>query len=85
MIASLLCPDECCPAYVWPILETHIQDHTNKHAQNEQPNVIANAATWGLHMGLSANTRYQLLGGLDSVSEAVSSELGVVRSVGCLY
>mmetsp|Transcript_27654 Transcript_27654/g.74841 ORF Transcript_27654/g.74841 Transcript_27654/m.74841 type:complete len:348 (+) Transcript_27654:42-1085(+) len=39
----------------------------NFKAQNEQPNVIANAATWGLHMGISANLRYQLLGGLDSI------------------
>lgn len=39
--------------------------------QNEQPNVWANAATWGLHMGISSNLRYQMLGGLDPVMAKV--------------
>lgn len=33
--------------------------------QNEAPNVILNALTWGLHMGVSSNLRYQVLNGLD--------------------
>uniref|UniRef100_A0A7S0S1J2 Uncharacterized protein n=1 Tax=Chlamydomonas leiostraca TaxID=1034604 RepID=A0A7S0S1J2_9CHLO len=33
---------------------------------NEQPNVVFNAATWALHMGLSSNARYQTLGALDT-------------------
>ena len=34
---------------------------------NEPPNIIYNAGTWGLHMGLSANLRYQVLGGTDRI------------------
>ncbi|GLC40582.1 hypothetical protein PLESTB_000042300 [Pleodorina starrii] len=33
--------------------------------QNEPPNVIYNAFTWAVHMGVSSNLRYQTLGGLD--------------------
>lgn len=33
--------------------------------QNKAPNVAMNALAWGAHMGISANTRYQLLYGLD--------------------
>lgn len=33
--------------------------------QNEAPNVVLNALTWGLHMGVSSNLRYQVLNGLD--------------------
>lgn len=36
--------------------------------QNDPPNVILNAACWGLHMGASANIRYQVLGGADQVN-----------------
>ena len=35
--------------------------------QNKAPNVAMNALAWGAHMGLSANTRYQILYGLDTV------------------
>ncbi|KAF6258155.1 hypothetical protein COO60DRAFT_1152802 [Scenedesmus sp. NREL 46B-D3] len=34
---------------------------------NEPPSVLGNAACWALHMGVSSNLRYQLLGGADSV------------------
>ncbi|GAX76058.1 hypothetical protein CEUSTIGMA_g3501.t1 [Chlamydomonas eustigma] len=34
---------------------------------NEPPNIIYNAGTWALHMGLSSNLRYQVLGGSDQV------------------
>ncbi|KAJ9513836.1 hypothetical protein QJQ45_020916 [Haematococcus lacustris] len=37
---------------------------------NEQPGVLANAGCWGIHMGVSANLRYQLLGGLDPIAGA---------------
>lgn len=37
--------------------------------QNDPPNVILNAACWGLHMGASANLRYQVLGAADLVSD----------------
>ncbi|GIL52765.1 hypothetical protein Vafri_8555, partial [Volvox africanus] len=33
--------------------------------QNEPPNVVYNAFTWAIHMGVSSNLRYQVLGGLD--------------------
>jgi len=33
--------------------------------QNQPPNVLLNAVTWSLHMGLSSNIRYQILGGVD--------------------
>lgn len=33
--------------------------------QNEAPPTILNAATWALHMGLSSNSRYQSLNGLE--------------------
>ncbi|GLI67998.1 hypothetical protein VaNZ11_012210 [Volvox africanus] len=33
--------------------------------QNEPPNVVYNAFTWAVHMGVSSNLRYQVLGGLD--------------------
>lgn len=35
--------------------------------QNEPPNVLYNAGTWSLHMGVSSNLRYQVLNGLDMV------------------
>lgn len=42
--------------------------------QNDPPNVILNAACWGLHMGASANLRYQVLGGADQVSRVFNYE-----------
>jgi hypothetical protein len=36
--------------------------------QNEPPSVVGNAACWALHMGISSNLRYQVLGGADGVS-----------------
>ncbi len=33
--------------------------------------MLANAGTWGLHMGLSSNLRYQLLGGFDPIVASV--------------
>lgn len=33
--------------------------------QNEPPPTLLNAITWGLHMGLSSNSRYQSLNGLE--------------------
>lgn len=33
--------------------------------QNESPNILLNAGAWTLHMGVSSNTRYQMLNGLD--------------------
>lgn len=39
----------------------------NFKGQNEAPNVFYNAGTWALHMGLSANLRYQVLGGTDRI------------------
>lgn len=38
--------------------------------QNEPPTVLGNASCWALHMGISSNLRYQLLGGADGVSVA---------------
>lgn len=35
--------------------------------QNEPPNILYNACTWSLHMGISSNLRYQILGGTDRV------------------
>jgi len=35
--------------------------------QNKPPNVAMNALAWGTHMGVSANTRYQILYGLDLI------------------
>lgn len=47
---------------------------------NEPPSVLGNAACWSLHMGLSSNLRYQLLGGADTVSTAPHcSEKGIGR------
>ena len=43
-------------------------------SQNAAPSVLGNAACWSLHMGLSSNLRYQILGGAD-----------VVRSAGRLF
>ncbi|KAI7842869.1 hypothetical protein COHA_003487 [Chlorella ohadii] len=34
---------------------------------NEAPSILGNASCWALHMGLSANLRYQVLNGLDMV------------------
>lgn len=39
----------------------------NFHLQNEVPNVLYNSLTWGCHMGVSSNLRYQALYGLDLV------------------
>lgn len=36
-------------------------------AQNESPAILPNAGVWATHMGVSSNTRYQLLNGLDLV------------------
>jgi hypothetical protein len=36
--------------------------------QNEPPTVLGNASCWALHMGISSNLRYQVLGGVDGVS-----------------
>ena len=41
----------------------------NFESQNEAPNVPLNAATWAAHMGISSNVRYQVLNGLDMVSQ----------------
>ncbi|KXZ55646.1 hypothetical protein GPECTOR_2g1196 [Gonium pectorale] len=38
----------------------------NFKLQNEPPNVVYNAFTWAVHMGVSSNLRYQTLGGLDA-------------------
>ncbi|GFR52063.1 hypothetical protein Agub_g14585, partial [Astrephomene gubernaculifera] len=38
----------------------------NFKLQNEPPNVLYNAFTWAVHMGVSSNLRYQTLGGLDA-------------------
>jgi hypothetical protein len=40
--------------------------------QNEPPPVLGNAACWALHMGLSSNLRYQMLGGADGVSASAA-------------
>ncbi len=34
---------------------------------NKPPNIVYNAATWSLHMGVSSNLRYQMLNGIDMV------------------
>lgn len=51
--------------------------------QNEPPSVVGNAACWALHMGISSNLRYQLLGGADGVSDRVQRprELRDVRGL----
>lgn len=33
--------------------------------QNENPNVALSSLTWGTHMAVSSNMRYQLLNGMD--------------------
>lgn len=38
---------------------------------NKPPNVLYNAATWSLHMGVSSNLRYQMLNGIDMVLQPV--------------
>ena len=38
---------------------------------NKPPDVVLNSATWALHMGVSSNLRYQILNGLDMVSQPV--------------
>jgi hypothetical protein len=42
---------------------------------NEPPSVLGNAACWSLHMGLSSNLRYQLLGGADTVGGRVFNNI----------
>lgn len=42
-------------------------------SQNEAPSILGNAACWSLHMGLSSNLRYQLLGGADAVRAAAAA------------
>jgi hypothetical protein len=37
--------------------------------------VVGNASCWALHMGLSSNLRYQMLNGLDMVSERAGAIL----------
>lgn len=39
----------------------------NYEAQNESPAILPNAGVWATHMGVSSNSRYQLLNGLDMV------------------
>ena len=36
-------------------------------SQNAAPDVLRNAGTWAVHMGVSSNVRYQILNGLDMV------------------
>lgn len=36
-------------------------------SQNKPPDVVLNASTWALHMGISSNLRYQMLNGFDMV------------------
>ncbi len=36
-------------------------------SQNKPPDVVLNASTWALHMGISSNLRYQALNGFDMV------------------
>lgn len=44
--------------------------------QNEPPNVLGNAICWTAQMAVSANLRYQLLGGADQVQGCYN---GVIR------
>lgn len=44
--------------------------------QNEPPTVLGNASCWALHMGISSNLRYQLLGGADGVSVCCHTSCG---------
>ncbi|GAB4816766.1 hypothetical protein N2152v2_003812 [Parachlorella kessleri] len=39
----------------------------NWSTPNVPPNVLANAGAWAAHMGISANSRYQIINGLDMV------------------
>lgn len=48
--------------------------------QNEPPPTLLNAATWGLHLGISSNLRYQGLNGLDLVLAKALSP-GIFRSL----
>lgn len=48
------------------LLALRKQFDPNFKLQNEPPHVVWNAVTWGLHMGISSNVRYQSLGGLDA-------------------
>lgn len=43
----------------------------NFHSPNQPPNILYNAATWSLHMGVSSNLRYQMLNGMDMVVQPV--------------
>ncbi|EFN60085.1 hypothetical protein CHLNCDRAFT_133394 [Chlorella variabilis] len=39
--------------------------------RNEAPSIVGNASCWAVHMGVSANTRYQLINGLDMVLQPI--------------
>lgn len=52
----------------------------NFTTQNEPPTVLGNAACWALHMGISSNLRYQMLGGADGVSGGTHRLLGAEQS-----
>lgn len=47
--------------------------------QNEPPTVLGNAACWALHMGISSNLRYQMLGGIDGVSASARTRAVVLQ------
>lgn len=61
----------------------HAQMDPSFTLQNEPPNIIFNAVTWGIHMGVSSNLRYQSLGGIDAVRSAqCACILGPWRAAG---
>jgi Protein RETICULATA-related len=53
----------------------------NFELQNEPPSIIGNALCWSLHMGISSNLRYQVLGGTDQVRGGRAPGSWVARSV----
>ena len=74
LVLRLHCAPFSCP----PLTQIHTLPlphrknlDPNYESRNEAPNILFNAATWGLHMGLSSNLRYQVLGGTDRVSDKV--------------
>lgn len=50
---------------------------------NEPPSIVGNASCWALHMGISSNSRYQMLNGLDMVLQPIlpSSMFRIITSV----
>jgi hypothetical protein len=52
--------------------------------QNEPPTVLGNAACWALHMGISSNLRYQILGGADGVSTGGVPLRGLLTTTDCI-